>query len=99
EEQGIMKYFIEAQFGLANDSFEIRSGYSANAEMVLQRRENVLAIKEKYLQFQNDSAYLNVLISDGKVEKRFITTGLYDWINIENLKGIKEDEKFKINER
>lgn len=99
EEQGIMKYFIEAQFGLANDSFEIRSGYSANAEMVLQRCENVLAIKEKYLQFQNDSAYLNVLLSDGKVEKRFITTGLSDGINIEILKGIKEDEKYKINER
>ncbi len=99
EEYGIMKYYIEAQFSLANDSLKIRSGYSANAEMILQRRENVLAVKEKHIQFENDSAYLNIVISDGKEEKRFVTTGLSDGINIEILKGLLKDEKYKTNEK
>ncbi len=99
EEQGIMKYYIEAQFSLANDSCEIRSGYSANAEMVLQRRENILAVQEKHLQFQNDSAYLNILVSGGKEEQRFVTTGLSDGINIEIVEGISADEMYIINEK
>ncbi len=99
EEQGIMKYYIEAKFSMINDTLEIRSGFSANAELILQKRENVLSIKEKYLQFQNDSAYLNVIRTDGNEEKRFITTGLSDGINIEIIEGIKENEKYKLDER
>ncbi|MBI9069237.1 MAG: efflux RND transporter periplasmic adaptor subunit [Salinivirgaceae bacterium] len=99
EDQGIMKYFIEAGFSLINDSLVIRSGYSANAEISLQKKENVLAIKEKYLQFQNDSVYLNIMTPEGKEEKRFITTGLSDGINIEITDGINIDEKFKITDK
>jgi HlyD family secretion protein len=98
-EQGIIKYYIEAKFSTATDSLEIRSGYSANAELVLQKRENILAIKEKHLQFENDTAFLNVISVDDKEEKRNITTGLSDGINIEILEGIKENEKYRIIER
>lgn len=99
EEQGIMKYYIEARFGLENDSLVIRSGYSANAEIILKKSANVLAIKEKYLQFQNDSAYVTILNTDGKEEKRFVTTGLSDGYNIEITKGLNENEKYKITEK
>lgn len=99
EEQGMMKYYIEASFGLANDSLVIRSGYTANAEIILQRRKNVIAIKEKYLQFQNDSAFISVVKRDNKEEKRFLVTGLSDGINIEIIKGLKIKDKFKITDK
>ncbi len=98
EEQGIIKYHIEAKFSLAKDSLTIRSGYSANAEIVLQKKEDVLAIKEKHLQFQSDSAYVTVITTTGEEEKRFIDTGLSDGINIEIKDGITKNEKFIINE-
>ncbi len=98
EEQGIMKYFIEAKFSLVDDSLVIRSGYSANAEIVLQKQVDILAIKEKYLQFQNDTAYVTVVKPEGKEEKRFLTTGLSDGINIEIKKGLKENEKILTND-
>lgn len=98
DEQGVMKYYIEASFGMAKDSLLIRSGYSANAEIILRKRENVLAIKEKYLKFQNDSAYVTIVKDGFNDEKRFVLTGLSDGINIEILKGLNKNEKIKIND-
>jgi len=98
-EQGVMKYNIEARFKLSGDSLVIRSGYSANAEIILQKKENILAIKEKYLQFQNDSAFVTILGNNGKERKQFLKTGLSDGINIEILKGLDENEKFIINDK
>ncbi len=99
EEQGVMKYYIEASFGLANDSLVIRSGYSANAEIILQKHVNVLSIKEKYLQFQNDSAYVTIVKTNDKEEKRFVSTGLSDGLNIEIIKGLDKNDKFKITDK
>ncbi|HSD09295.1 efflux RND transporter periplasmic adaptor subunit [Flavobacterium sp.] len=94
-EQGVMKYYVEAKFDLKNDSLVIRSGYTANAEMILKRKKNVLAIKEKFLEFQNDSTYVTVINKENKEEKRLLTTGLSDGFNIEILKGLRKNEKFK----
>lgn len=97
EEQGMMKYYIEAKFDLSNDSLIIRSGYSANAEIVLQTHENILAIKEKNLLFQNDSAYVTIIKPDtGKEAKCFVSTGLSDGVNIEITKGLNKNDKIKI---
>lgn len=98
EEQGVMKYYIEARFRASNDTFLIRSGYTANAELVLQRKENILAIDEKNIFFQNDSTYVELLNSENKFEKRFITTGLSDGIKIEILDGLKISDKIKVIE-
>ncbi|MCF6297029.1 MAG: efflux RND transporter periplasmic adaptor subunit [Flavobacteriaceae bacterium] len=98
-EQGVMKYNIEARFKLSGDSLVIRSGYSANAEIILQKKENILAIKEKYLQFQNDSAYVTILGNDDKEEKCFLKTGLSDGINIEIMEGLDKNSKFIINDK
>jgi HlyD family secretion protein len=94
-EQGVMKYYVEAKFDLKNDSLVIRSGYTADAEMIINEKKNVLAVKEKYLQFQSDSSYVTVVTKENKEEKRWLTTGLSDGFNIEILKGLKKTEKFK----
>jgi HlyD family secretion protein len=98
EEQGVMKYYIEASFGMAHDTLLIRSGYTANAEIILQKKQNILAIDEKDLQFQNDSAYVEVLNSEQKFEKRFVSTGLSDGIKIEIVKGLNKNDKIKVLE-
>lgn len=94
EEGGVMKYNIEARFGVGKNAKIIRSGYSANAEILLQQEKNVLAIKEKHLLFQNDSAYVNILPPDGKPQKRFVKTGLSDGVNIAIVDGL--DKKSKV---
>jgi HlyD family secretion protein len=94
EENGAIQFEIKASVKLRKDFF-IRSGYSANAEIVLDRREKVLAVNESLLEFKNDSTFVEIETSEQKFEKRFIKTGLSDGINIEVLEGITKDDKLK----
>ncbi len=94
-EQGVMKYYIEALVNLKNDSLTVRPGYTANAEVIMRRKQNALAIEEKYIQFRNDTPFVMVF-KKGITEQRILTTGLSDGVNIEILKGLKKDEVFKV---
>lgn len=71
----------------------LRAGYSANADIIIERRENVLAIPERVVTFENGSAWVTVLRDDGTTEKRTIETGLSDAINIEVVSGLAEGER------
>jgi HlyD family secretion protein len=96
EENGAIQFEIEADVKLKNNQF-IRSGYSANADIVLDRAEHVLSIPEKLLHFEGDSiTYVEVEIAPQKFEKRTIKTGLSDGINIEVRSGIKEKDKIQV---
>ena len=58
---------------------------------ILETRESV----RKLLQFENDSAFVEIETDEQVFEKRFVTTGLSDGINIEILSGLNEDDKIK----
>ncbi|MEW6510026.1 MAG: efflux RND transporter periplasmic adaptor subunit [Bacteroidota bacterium] len=74
----------------------LRAGYSANANVIIRRKDSVLVIPERVVTFRNDSAFVRVPLAAGKDEERFITTGLSDAISIEVLEGLKEkDEVFE----
>jgi len=67
----------------------LRAGYSANAEVIIARRENVLYIPERLVAHRNDSSFVTIRTSAGKTEERSIRTGLSDAINIEVLEGVQ----------
>jgi len=93
-ENGAVQFEIKADVRLKSNQF-IRAGYSANADIVLERRDSILAIKESLLIFSHDSAFVEVEIKPQIFEKRFIKTGLSDGINIQILSGVKIDDKIK----
>lgn len=95
EEEGAIQFEIKAAVKLKEDQF-IRAGYSANADIVLDKRENVLALSEALLQFDGDSAYVELEVGDQEFEKRYIKTGLSDGINIEIIDGVKKEDKLKL---
>lgn len=71
---------------------QLRAGYSANADIVVQRKENILIIPERTVVMRNDSSFVLVPNPNPKekpLEKR-VKTGLSDAINIEVLEGIAE---------
>jgi HlyD family secretion protein len=74
---------------------QIRANYSANADIVLDRRDNVLAINESLLRFEGDKKYVEVETAPQKFERREVQTGLSDGIQVEVLSGLKADEKVK----
>ena len=70
----------------------LRAGYSANADVIIDRRDSVLTIPERLITFDGDSAWVTVRKADGTTEVRTITTGLSDAINIEVLAGLDEGD-------
>jgi len=74
------------------DSVELRAGYSANADIIIRRAENVLTLPERLVTFNNDSAFVEVLDSQGKPRKKAIQLGLSDGVTAQVLAGLKENE-------
>ncbi|MCC6396462.1 MAG: efflux RND transporter periplasmic adaptor subunit [Bacteroidetes bacterium] len=71
----------------------LRAGYSANANIFIQRKDSVLTIPERVVTFRNDSAFVKVPLGPEKEEERFIKTGLSDAIKIEVVEGLREGEE------
>jgi HlyD family secretion protein len=96
EENGAIQFEIRAAVKLKESVF-IRAGYSANADIVLQRKDSVMAIQESLLQFDKDTAFVEIETGPQQFERKTVTTGLSDGINIEIVDGITKDVKIKIN--
>jgi len=94
EENGAVQFEIKAQVELRDDYF-IRAGYSANAAIVLDRQDGVLAVSESLLLFENGDTYVEIETSPQVFEKRKIITGLSDGINIEVVSGLSKDDNIK----
>ena len=96
ESGGTNLFEIKASLRVPED-ITVRSGYSANAEIVLQRAAQVLSIAESALQFDGDQTYVYVLGSNG-YERRDVKTGLSDGVNIEIKEGLSLGEKVRGNQ-
>jgi HlyD family secretion protein len=94
-DNGSIQFEIKAKINQKKGTF-IRSGYSANADIVLDRRDSVLAIGENQLNFQGDSTYVELETKPQVFEKRFVKTGLSDGVNIEVLSGLTKKDKVKV---
>lgn len=97
EEQGAVKFKIEGDVVIDGDNF-IRAGYSANASLVLERKEGILVIPEAVLQFdkKTDEPYVEVETEDQKFERRDVEIGISDGLKVEIVSGITEDDKIKV---
>jgi HlyD family secretion protein len=93
-EEGAIKFEIKAAIALRPEQF-LRAGYSATADIVLEKREDVLAIKESNLLFEENKTYVEVAKGEQQFEKREVKTGLSDGINIQIAEGLAENEKIK----
>ena len=94
ENNGANQFEVKAAVKVAKGG-TIRSGYSANAEIVLDKATQVLAIPESAIEFSGDSTFVYVVRNNGKeksYERRSVTTGLSDGINIEIKKGLTAKE-------
>lgn len=93
-ENGAIQFLIRASIDKENSAF-LRAGYSANADIILAKKDKVLAINESALQFEKEKAFVEVETTNQQFEKRYVKTGLSDGINIEILDGLKKNDKIK----
>ena len=97
EVAGAIQFQIEGEVYL-DDEYIIRAGYSANATIVTQTKENVLAIDEYLLQFDNKTkeAFVEIEIADQNFERRQIEVGISDGVYAEVLSGVTINDKIKV---
>lgn len=94
EEDGLIKFEIKADVSLKEGSF-LRAGYSSNADIVLDKKENVLTVNERDVLFEEDKRYIEIETTENTFEKKEIKTGLSDGIYMEVLEGLSEQDKVK----
>ena len=97
EENGAVQFTIKADVKLDNQFF-VRAGYSANADIVLEKKDSVMAIKESLLQFdkKTDKPYVEVKTGDQVFDRRDVELGISDGINVEILSGVKKEDEIKV---
>lgn len=93
-ENGAIQFLIRASISKENAAF-LRAGYSANADIILAKKDKVLAINESTLQFEKEKSFVEVETTNQQFEKRYVKTGLSDGINVEILEGLKKTDKIK----
>ena len=97
ESNGANQFEIKAAVKLAEGG-KIRSGYSANAEIVLSSVSKVLSVPESAIEFSGDSTFVYIIKGEGKdktYERTQVTTGLSDGVNIEIKKGVTQKDKVR----
>ncbi|HEX5743282.1 MAG TPA: efflux RND transporter periplasmic adaptor subunit, partial [Flavobacteriaceae bacterium] len=97
EENGAVQFKIKGDVTL-DEEFFVRAGYSANADIVLEKKDSVLSIKEALLQFdkKTDLPYVEVKVGDQKFERRDVELGISDGVNVEIIKGVTLKDEIKI---
>lgn len=98
DQNGANQFEIKAAVNIPSNATNIRSGYSANAEIVLAEAKNVLAVQESAIEFDGDDTYVYVIKGEGDkqtYERRKVQTGISDGINIEIRSGVKPNERIR----
>ena len=91
ENNGANQFEIKAALK-AGSGHTIRSGYSANAEIVLETASQVLSIPESALEFDGDDTFVYKKNAAGEYERMQVGTGLSDGVNIEITSGLQSGD-------
>lgn len=94
EIDGAIQFEIKAAIKPREGVF-IRAGYSANADVVLDKRTQVLAIREALVQWKDGKPFVEVETSPKQFTRKDVKLGLSDGLYAEVLEGLTKDDKVK----
>jgi HlyD family secretion protein len=95
EIDGAIQFEIKAALVQKSGLF-IRAGYSANADIVLDEKKHVLAIREALVQYDNGKPFVEIETTPQTFVRKEVTLGLSDGIKVEILSGVKSGDHVKI---
>jgi HlyD family secretion protein len=91
ESNGANQFKVKAAVKVDSEH-TIRSGYSANAQIELEKADSVLSVPESALEFVKNEPYVYKKAEDGTYTKTKVTTGLSDGVNIEIKQGLAQGD-------
>jgi HlyD family secretion protein len=93
---GIAKFDIEADVVIPGQETML-AGFSANAEIVLERKDSILSLQEKHFIFRNDSIYVEI-VDNNKLKQVKIETGISNGIHTEIVSGLEHSSQIHVKE-
>jgi HlyD family secretion protein len=95
EIDGSIQFEIKASL-VAKSNIYVRAGYSANADIVLDEKKDVLAIREALVQYRDDKPYIEIETGPQKFVERALELGISDGIMVEVKTALTLTEKIKV---
>jgi len=99
EENGAIQFKVKGDLKLDNVKSMVRAGYSANASIIIQKKDSIYAIREALLQYDKETKKPYVEIEtaeEGIFEKHDVELGISDGVNVEIVSGIEEGDNIKV---
>jgi HlyD family secretion protein len=93
-ENGTVQFLIRAAINIDRQFF-LRANYSANADIIIEKKSNAFTLPESVLRFSGDSVYVEKKSKSGDYLRVPVKTGISDGINIEILSGVAKDDLIK----
>jgi HlyD family secretion protein len=97
-ENGAIQFEIKGTLKKMDSVTFIRAGLSANASIILQKADSVLAIKEALVQYdpKTKQPFVEVEIGDQQFERRDLELGTSDGIFVEVKSGVSAEDRIKV---
>ncbi|HMG23533.1 MAG TPA: HlyD family efflux transporter periplasmic adaptor subunit, partial [Kofleriaceae bacterium] len=95
EIDGAIQFQIKAAVK-QREGIQIRANYSANADIVLDEKKHVLAVREAVVQYKDGKPFVEIETTPQTFLKRDVKLGLSDGIKVEVLEGVTPADKLKI---
>ncbi|MBA6154926.1 efflux RND transporter periplasmic adaptor subunit [Tenacibaculum sp. S7007] len=100
EESGAIQFKVKGDIRIDSVKQMVRAGYSANASIIIEKKDSILSIREALLQYDKESKkpYVEILVNkeEGKFENKDVELGVSDGINVEIISGITKDDEIKV---
>lgn len=95
DREGTVEFEVRAALTLEQGAF-VRANYSANADIILERRENTLAVREALVAYEGKQAYVEVETGAQRFARRAVKLGLSDGVHVEVVSGLGAADRIKV---
>jgi HlyD family secretion protein len=92
---GAMQFEIKAKVAV-KPNVTIRANYSANADIVLDEKKQVLAIREALVQYKDGKPFVEIETAPQVFVRKDVKLGLSDGIKVEVLEGVTKADRIKL---
>ncbi len=95
DDAGTVTFEVRAAVTPTDDIF-LRAGYSANADIILERRDQVVSINERDVLYEDSGTFVEVESGDRTFKKQPVELGLSDGIYVEVVEGIDTTHRVRV---
>ena len=97
EEEGIVKFEVKAALKPYGDDVFLRAGYSANGDIIIDKKDDVIAVQERDVIYEGDLVtYVERVVGDQEFERHEVELGLSDGLYVEVASGIDTSTQIKL---